>query len=785
LDSTADELSRRARAQPVAHAPGLFPELEIEPASRRPARVRPPLAPAALYARVALDLPVRREYSYAVPPQLEERARPGMRALVPFAARRAVGVITSVGPDAGVEAERLRALGELLDAEPVVDASLLELGRWIADTYACSWGEALGALLPAPLKRARGVRRVLVARALPDIGSRELEEIEQRHPQQHRALRTLVELGAPIELRELTRKLNLSDSPLHALAKRGWIALERAEKEQDELLAPVPSERKRPAELTGEQARALAAIGERLTARTHASFLLHGVTGSGKTEVYLRAIEAALALGRGAIVLVPEIALTPQTVGWFRSRFGRVAVLHSRMTDAQRLRMWRAVRGGEARVVVGARSAVFAPLPDLGVIVVDEEHEPSFKQSSAPRYHAREVALERARRAQAVCILGSATPSLESHVLALSGVHTRLELPQRVNRSALPPVEIVDMRTARTDARSGGLFSERLAQQLELVLERSEQAILFLNRRGFAPVLWCAGCRASVRCAQCDQALSWHRRISRLVCHGCCEERNLPDACPHCGRKGLRPVGAGSERVEGALAALAPHARVARMDSDTMLRREDYELTLARFGQRELDVLVGTQMIAKGLDFPGVTLVGVIAAEGGLHMPDFRASERSFQLLAQVAGRAGRGERAGRIVVQTTSPAHPAVVCAAAHDYERFAREELELREELGYPPYGRIVRALFEDEQAARAEAEARACATSLRERLDGLEASVLGPAPAPIALLRGRARWHLLVKASARGLALERARELLIEFGEAGPRSRYSIDVDPASLL
>jgi primosomal protein N' (replication factor Y) len=787
LSSTFDD-SRRRAARAGASAPALFPELALERVEpTRPARrgARPLLARAALYARVALDLPVRCEYSYAVPPELEALARPGMRALVPFAARRAVGVITSVGPEPGVAAERLRALSELLDAEPVVDASLLELGNWIARTYACSWGEALGALLPAPLKRARGGRRVLVARALPGIGSGELAAIETQHPQQHRALRTLVELAAPIELRELTRRLNLSDSPLRALAKRGWIALERAEKESDELLAAAPTGRTRPAALTEDQERALAAIEQRLRAREHASFLLHGVTGSGKTEVYLRAIETALALGRGAIVLVPEISLTPQTVGWFRSRFGQVAVLHSRMTDAQRLRMWRAARSGEARVVVGARSAVFAPLPDLGVIVVDEEHEPSFKQGSAPRYHAREVALERARRAQAVCILGSATPSLESHLLAQRGVHQRLELPRRVNGSALPSVEVVDMRVARTDARSGGLFSERLAQQLEGVLERSEQAILFLNRRGFAPVLWCAGCRASVRCAQCDQALSWHRGIGRLVCHGCCEERSLPGACPQCARPGLRQVGAGSERVEGALAALAPRARVARMDSDTMLRREDYERTLARFAQRELDVLVGTQMIAKGLDFPGVTLVGVIAAEGGLYMPDFRASERSFQLLAQVAGRAGRGELAGRIVVQTSAPDHPAVTCAAAHDYAGFAREELELRAELGYPPYGRLVRALFEDEQAERAEAEARACAARLRERLAGLELSVLGPAPAPIALLRGRARWHLLVKASAQGEVLERARDALIEFGDEGLRSRYSIDVDPASLL
>jgi len=738
--------------------------------------------PGARFARVALNLPVRTEFTYLVPKALAAGLSSGMRVLVPFSTRREIGVVVGVDTATPIEHGKLKQIVRQLDDEPVVDETLLGLTRWIAEEYLCSWGEALAAVLPSPLKHGREARTVRMVRAGPGAAEA-LPALEHRREQQFRVLRTLLEIDGAIEIRELCRKLNLGTSPVETLASHGLVAIERVEKDIADLLAGS-SDRTRPRELTQEQRDALETIGASLRAGHSAAFLLHGVTGSGKTEVYLNAIERALELGRGAIVLVPEIALTPQTVGWFRSRFGRVALLHSRMTDAQRFAMWRTIRSGEARVVVGARSAIFAPVKDLGVVVVDEEHEPSFKQGSTPRYNARDVALERARRSGAICILGTATPSLESWNAAIEGRLQRLDLKRRVGAGQLPPVRVIDMRVERPVHDSLGLLSRELHGLLDSALQRGEQAILFLNRRGFSPVLWCRECQTPVRCSRCDLSLSWHRRIQRLVCHSCCEEHVLPKKCPNCAKPALRAIGMGSERVEQSVSQCWPQARVRRMDSDTMLRREDYERTLDSFGRGEIDVLVGTQMIAKGLDFPRVTVVGVVAADSGLHLPDFRASERTFQLLAQVAGRAGRGEAPGEIVFQTVVPAHMAIRYAAGHDYASFAQEELALRRELQYPPFARLVRILAEHEQEALAKLAAESAAESLRRALEGTQCAVLGPAPAPLERVRDSWRWHLLVKA-ADGPEFTQARAAIQRLVEAGTQVALSIDVDPVSLL
>jgi primosomal protein N' (replication factor Y) len=744
-----------------------------------------PPAAAGGYAHVALQKPVRREFTYALSPEQRGLLEVGMRVAVPFGSRREVGVVVRIDDECELDARRVRPVARILDEEPVLGPELLELTRWMAGYYACAWGEALGAVLPASLKREKGTRQVLVITAAEGVGEAELAEVEAPFPKQHRLLRTLLELGGPVELREITRQLNVSEAPARSLERRGWARIERVERDPDPLQSAVRA-RPRPEHLSEGQAAAVEAIGAAVEAREYATFLLHGVTGSGKTEVYLRVIERALAAGRGAIVLVPEIALTPQTVGWFRSRFGDVAVMHSRVTDAQRLHTWKRIRAGELRVVVGARSAIFAPVPDLGVIVVDEEHEPSFKQASTPRYSARDLAVVRAREVGASCVLGSATPSLETWQNALTGRYRHLRLDQRVGGGRLPAVEIVDMCQER-----GGeddlprLFSRRLEQLLADRLEKKQQSILFLNRRGFSPVLWCPGCKTTVTCAQCDVALTFHRRIGRAVCHACCEEIPPPKACPTCTRPGLRYLGLGSERVEESLSAALPGARVARMDSDTMRRPEDYERVLEAFGRGEYDVLVGTQMIAKGLDFPSVTLVGIVSADSALHLPDFRAAERTFQLLSQVAGRAGRGEEAGEIVVQTRTPDHPAILRAAEHDYEGFARGELAEREDLGYPPFGRLIRAVFEDRDERCVDEASRACADILREHLDPAEALVLGPAPAAVAQVRGRHRAHLLVKAVEANAAFSRARAILVRFSEEHPRPRLAIDIDPVSML
>jgi primosomal protein N' (replication factor Y) len=737
-----------------------------------------------LFADVAVNRPVRCEFTYRVPDSLRSSIAPGARVVVPLGPRREVGVVVALRSDAPIGESRLKTIARSLDRERLIDAELLELTRWISAYYACSWGEALSAVLPSALKRESERRGVTMAEAERELDAVAVSELERSHPKQFRMLRTLREIGAPIELRDLCRRLNLSDGVARSLRRKGFIRLERINSVADPL-ATSTAFRKRPKELSADQELVLSAIVERIAAGSFEAFLLQGVTGSGKTEVYLRVIEHALALGKGAIVIVPEIALTPQTVGWFRSRFGEIAVLHSRMTDAQRLQMWMAVKLGRSRVVVGARSAVFAPVANLGVIVVDEEHEPSFKQEANPRYHARDVAVVRAKSNGAVCILGSATPSLESWTNAKKNRYRHLLLRERVSGGRLPHVEIVDMRAEKPDGKPPLLFSQRLKTLLRQAFERKEQSILFLNRRGFAPTLWCSACGETARCAQCDVALTYHRRIKRVICHSCCEELAPPKTCPTCTAPALRYLGAGSERIEAALSEILPTARVRRMDSDTMLRREDYETVLESFGRGEVDVLVGTQMIAKGLDFPRVSVVGVVSAESSLHLPDFRASERTFQLLSQVSGRAGRGDVEGRIVVQTTTPAHPAILFAAQHDYDGFAAAESRLRGELGYPPHGKLMRIVFDDKEESRVADLAGRCAEMLRASCAADGITVLGPAEAPIGMLRGRHRRHLLIKSPAGSRGLARVRDRMIELLESTPRPRMSIDVDPVSML
>lgn len=775
--------------------PSLFGEEALEPLPRparkpkpKPRARREPPAPAGPRVHVAIHRPVRQEFTYAVPAELAARAVPGARVVVPFGSLREVGVVVGHALEDADGGRRMRSILKVLDEEPLIDEEILSLTRWMAAEYACSWGEAVHAVLPAGFKREKSRATVLLARVAEGVGADALAQLEEKWPKQHRLLRTLLDVGEGIELRDVLKQLNLSRAPAQTLEKNGLITLERVPAARDPFAGTGSARdnaRVRPAALMPDQLRAVEALNAAVDARSARCFLLEGVTGSGKTEVYLAAIEHALAQGRGAIVLVPEIALTPQTVGWFRSRFGTVAVLHSGMTDAHRRETWLGVKHGDARVVVGARSALFAPVADLGVIVVDEEHEPSFKQDSTPRYHTRDVAARRAQLAGAVCVLGSATPSLETWERARRGSYGHLHLPLRASGRALPPVEVLDLRLERRARGGTGLFTERLAHLMKETLGRKEQAILFQNRRGFAPVLWCAACKETLRCKDCDMSLTWHRRIDKLVCHSCCEEHGMPSACPACTAPRLRPLGAGSERIEQELGRLFPNARVRRMDSDTMRRREDYERVLGEFGAGDVDVLVGTQMIAKGLDFPRVTLVGIVDADGALHLPEFRAAERTFQLIAQVSGRAGRGEAPGRIVVQTHMPDHPAVQHAARHDFRGFAKTESELRAELGYPPHGRLLRVLFDDTDAERVEAAAARVTAQLEDALVGTSVEVLGPAPAPFAQLRGRHRRHTLLKCPLEGPEFVRARELLVAAILDTGRVRATIDVDPQSLL
>jgi len=597
-------------------------------------------------------------------------------------------------------------------------------------------------------------------------------------------LRALAREGPALPLARL-RQLGLSRRHLERLLERGWAALEQVPQMRDPLAGLVPAPRPAPV-LTRAQEAAAAAVVEALAPGAGpAFFLLYGVTGSGKTEVYLRVLQEALARGRRAIVLVPEIALTPQTVHRFAERFpGQVTVLHSGLSPGEHYDTWHRVREGRYGVVIGARSAIFAPQPDLGLVIIDEEHEWTYKQDeAAPRYHARRVAEELCRLTGAVLLLGSATPSVESYHLARAGLYRLLELPERlrpgdggVAPSPLPEVEVVDMRQ---ELRQGnrGIFSRRLLEEMATALANGEQMVLFLNRRGTASLLQCRVCGHVPSCPGCGLAYTYHGQEGQLQCHHCNRRRRVPASCPSCSASELRPLGVGTQRVEEEVRRLFPGVRTLRWDRDVARSQRDHQRVMETFASHRADVLIGTQMLAKGLHMPLVTLTGVVLADIGLHLPDFRSSERTFQLLEQVAGRAGRGPRGGRVIVQTYSPGHPAIVAAARHDYRSFYESEVALRQRLRYPPFGRLARLTYVHPREERARLEALRLAAALRRERDarGLTAlEVLGPAPAHPHRLRGRYRWHVTLKGHQpdellRGLSLPQG---------------WTVDIDPVHL-
>ncbi|PIE18816.1 MAG: primosomal protein N' [Proteobacteria bacterium] len=619
-----------------------------------------------------------------------------------------------------------------------------------------------------------------------------LERLEEGQPlaknaHQQRALLAQVEAaGGSVRLGELPNRPKDARKLARQLAAKGWLRLSEVELAHDPFAqAPIPEDQQH--RLTHDQRAALARLEERIGTSSaepaaFAPFLLHGVTGSGKTEVYLRLIARVLErTGRGAIVLVPEIALTPQLAARFRARFGReVAVLHSGLSESARHDQWRRLRDGELRIVVGARSAIFAPLCDLGVVIVDEEHDPSFKQEEGVRYNARDLALLRGQRAGALVVLGSATPSLESRRAVEEGRLTLCELPRRATPRPLPQVELVDLRQHST--APDGMLSAPLAAAIDQALAAREQTILFLNRRGFSPQVQCRGCGHVFQCEHCSVSLTHHRRQQRLICHYCGFGQITPERCPSCGAPELSLRGFGTERVEEVLTARFPRARVARLDRDTAAGAGLARI-LDGIRRREIDILVGTQMVTKGHDFPHVTLVGVLSADQGLHFPDFRGAERTFQLLTQVAGRAGRGERPGRVLVQTFSPEHPAIVAACRHDYRAFSELELAARRELSYPPFAYIAALHLDGEDPAAVAAAAARLGQTLAGPAGEAGVSLLGPAEAPLSRLKGRSRWMLLLKAPQRAAlraVLDRTRQEPCEGGV-----RLGIDVDPVQML
>lgn len=803
-------------------------------------------AASPAYCDVSLPVPLDQVFTYSLPETMRHRVEAGCRVLAPFGNRKLSGVVlrTHDDPPPGIVREVLR----LLDEDPVLDAELLKLGRWVAGYYCAPLGETLRAMTPLSGEMRRGkiysltptgrdvarqlhlgetgddekaqILRMLdaralaaasitrkfpkaaaILRALEKSGLVESEDIAaERDPFRASAERLRVEFLSRAEKLPKAQRELLSYLELHpgshnvgeleplvakasvsarALARLGLVrlTLEPAHVASGPIRAPH--------RLNAYQQEAFDQIREALDTRQFRTFLLEGVTGSGKTEVYMRAIEATLALGRGALMLVPEIGLTPAVAGQFHQRFpNRVAILHSAFNDSERAQEWRRIRSGEASVVVATRSGVFAPVRNLGLILVDEEHDQSYKQQETPRYHGRDVAVMRAREAGAVVVLGSATPSLESRYNAEIGKYMRLTLPERIEKRPLPEVTLIDMRQEFLETRKSATFSRALMEAIEQRLENGEQAMLLLNRRGFSSFVACRACGERVQCTNCSVTLTYHRRDRRMLCHYCNYSERIPEHCPKCGSDYIQFLGLGSERVEEELHGAFPKARIARLDRDSVRGKRDYETVLSAFREGHYDVLVGTQMIAKGHDIPNVTLVGIVNADIGLGLPDFRAAERTFQLLTQAAGRAGRGETPGIVVIQTMNPDHYAIRCAAAQDYQAFYVKEIEFRRSMSYPPFSSLANVIVRGTKEEDALARSAALGRLLQTPTEGIR--VLGPAAAAMARLKNEYRYQMLVKASSR----KRLAAVLGELRAYAHAEKWNpaslvIDVDPMTLL
>ena len=822
-----------------------------------PAHATPTPAPYPAYCDVSLPVPVDQLFTYALPESLRHRVEPGCRVLVPFGNRKLSGVVLRAHDEPPPAA--IKEVLKLLDAEPVLDAPLLKLGRWIADYYCAPLGETLRSMTPLAGEMRRGKIYSLtsagrdIARQLHLGGPSDEDAIEDEKTQILRMLD-----ARPLAGSYLKSKFPKSAAVLKALEKSELIVAEDVAAERDPLRAsaerlragflarpgsvtppvklPKPQREllsylelhpgshnvagleklvakasvsaralarhnlvrltiepahsasgpiRAPHTLNAHQQAAFDQIHEALAAHRFQTFLLEGVTGSGKTEVYLRAIEAAMAMGRGALMLVPEIGLTPAVAGQFHQRFpNRVAMLHSAFQDPERAQEWRRIHSGEAMVVVATRSGVFSPVQNLGLILVDEEHDSSYKQHETPRYHGRDVAVMRAHDLGAVVVLGSATPSLETRYNAATGKYLRLALPERIEQRPLPKVTLIDMRLEFLETRKQDTFSRALVEAVQQRLENREQTMLLLNRRGFSNFVACRACGERVQCANCSVTLTYHRRDRRMLCHYCNYSERIPETCPKCGSEYIQFLGFGSERLEDELHGAFPTARIARLDRDSVRTKHDYENILSAFRDGDYDILVGTQMIAKGHDIPNVTLVGIVNADIGLGLPDFRAGERTFQLLTQAAGRAGRGQTPGIVLIQTINPDHYAVRCAAAQDYEAFYQKEIEFRQSMSYPPFSALANVVVRGAKEEEALSRSAALGRLLTPPPEGVR--VLGPAAAAVARLKNEYRYQMLIKAVTRKkLALVLAELRAYAHTEKWNPISLVIDVDPMTLL
>ena len=732
------------------------------------------------YAEIIVDLisnAVDRPFHYRVPPALNKDLQPGMKVRVPLGPKRYEGYVLRLLESTDLDHSRLRDILSISLDEPLLNKEQLALISWLSFRYYCRTIDALHAMIPLAYRQGRRPPEKLLIRAKQEASASALS----RAPAQKKALCQLLEKGP--QVRENLNRLNIKWPTIRALEARGLVEITPADEFIKQSLPKIfPTS---PLKLGSEQAFCYQQIVEALEKKIPQRFLLHGVTASGKTELYMQTIARCLSLGRKALVLVPEIALTPQMIEHFEGRFpGRVVALHSRLTATEKTSAWQKIIENEFSVILGARSAVFAPLTDLGLIVIDEEHETTYKQEEAPRYHAREVAWWRSRYHQAVLVLGSATPSLESYYCAVQGSGRLLTMNDRITPTQLPPVKIVDMCQELKDNHRQ-IFSRPLLAELQGVIERDEQAILFINRRGFAGFVLCRECGFVVRCPSCDVSLTLHLDRQLMCCHYCGLEAPVPHVCPECGGIKIRYFSAGTQKVEDEIRKLYPGLELIRMDSDTTRSRKAHGNYYRRFRDGKAKILIGTQMIAKGFDFPKVTLVGVVAADTTLNLPDFRAPERTFQLLTQVAGRTARGTLGGRVIIQTYHPGHYAIQTAAKHDYRSFYEAEIENRRQLDYPPFSDLLRFLF----SCSDEKLVFEAASWLTERLREVagSAEILGPAPASLYRIKDQFRVQTIIKGKNLTAISSGIKKEIRSFHELKPpfSVRLTVDFNPLVVL
>lgn len=779
-----DHIVKETILATVTLVPDVQPNLFGEPARS--------LTTGNRFAEIVFDRPLDHAYTYSVPDHLNDLLAIGKRVLAPFGRgdRKTIGFcvgITSTPPG-----RQVKSLVQVLDEEPLLTPRLLQLTRWMADYYLCGWGQVLNAVVPAGVKHRSGTRSAAFVEKVPQLLWP--NPVPKLTAKQKRVIEILEGQDQPIEIRYLARLAQCGLAPIQKLfdknlARRRMGRVENpiTAEEDDDLGLPSNFVPATPFTLTEDQQQVWTAIEPALREGGFKPFLLRGVTGSGKTEIYLRAIEAIVRLGKEALVLVPEISLTPQTIQAFRERCGDVAVLHSHLQQAERGGHWRKIAAGKTQVIVGARSAVFAPTTRLGLIVIDEEHEGSFKQDNTPRYHARDVAVMRARLENVPILLGSATPSLESWHNAQRGQYTLLTLPKRVQDRPLPQVHLIDLRYDRhADKRLHGL-SPSIERAMNHALGGGGQVILLLNRRGFSTHIFCPACGRVEQCKFCDLALTFHKEKHVLLCHHCGYEQPPTERCPVCGQGQVRYQGMGTEKLEAEIAGKFAGKSVRRMDSDTMRRPGSHKKTLDAFQRGEIDILLGTQMIAKGLDFPNVTMVGVVNADIGLHFADFRSNERTFQLLAQVAGRTGRGPRGGKVFVQTYSPEHPSIAFAAKHDYLSFAATEMEHRQKHGYPPFQRMARIIARGRDAKTTGDYADRLAAAFEHVQKGMQPGqvrILGPAEAPVFRLKGYCRFHFQLQSPSSATLHDVLRNTLPTV-RTPHGIELAVDIDPQDML